>query len=293
MRINLLKTYNDMIKSSQTTQKDVDTLHNSVCMDYFLRPDLKIYQRAGRRYDGELIPGLCIYPDEKCICEMLNNLQNSLDEEILESSETPPAKMITYLLGHVYECVTNYFGTTQSHDNADKVFYEDTNSGERLAKLSDFKGKDCAECIERALAAHIVMCVLAEDPAIKDKGIFQCISFMHFTWIKCNVAQPSSASGGHVICGLISQDENKTVYLFDPSSYGKIKYDAKEWDVYAIYELTREEAKTLFEGDAVEPQLIYTKNIEGVEQISHRAYSKRPNEFKKLMERYKSNDFSR
>lgn len=292
MSINLLKTYNDMIKSSNITQKDIDAVHNSIYMDYFLRPDLKLYQRPTKNSKGEITDGFCIYPDEQCICELLNNLQNSLDEKRLEASEINPTGMIIYLLEKINAGIINYFGSVQNTNSVDTMFYADANSGETLAKLSDFKGKNCAECIERALAAHTVLCVFANDVEIKRRGLFPYTPFIHVTSYQGHVDKSSSA-GGHAVCGLISHDENKTMYLFDPTNYGKIKQNKKEMPAYGIYELTGEEAKTLFEGGAVEPQLIYARHIEGVEQTSHRAFSKRPSEFKKLMEKYKNNDFSR
>lgn len=51
-------------------------------MDYFVRPDLRINQRARYKSNGEFIEGLHIYPDKECKCEILKLVQNRLNSNM-------------------------------------------------------------------------------------------------------------------------------------------------------------------------------------------------------------------
>ena len=289
MSINLIKTYEDMIKNSKITQKEVDNLYGAIYMDYFLRPDLRLNQRAGHRGNGDFIEGLHIYPDKECICELLNIVQENLNKngEILDNPDKVQLGMIRYLSELANYAINTYFGGTQNVNNVNEVFYEEYGTDERMAKLSDFKGLNCAECIERALATHIVLCVLANNDVIKSKNLFPYKSFIHSTNY-CAHIDRNSSSAGHALCGLISEQDKKT-YLLDTTNYGKIKNKNKEQYICGLYELTDDERDVLLSGGAIAPQLMYSKNIDGVVQLSHRAFSKRTVELKKLAEKYRIN----
>lgn len=60
-----------MINNCKTTQKEVDSLYKAICMEHFLRPDLRLNQRAGYKGNGDFIEGLHLYPDKECIVELL------------------------------------------------------------------------------------------------------------------------------------------------------------------------------------------------------------------------------
>lgn len=293
MSINLLKTYYDMIRHCKTTQRDIDDVNNAIYVEYFLKPDLRLNQRAGRDSRGEFIEGNHIYPDIDCIRELLNSMQTYLDahKEVLEHPENVDLGMIRYMSQLATFFVKQYFGSTENVENIEHIFYDEVGAGTKMAKLSDFKGKNCAECIERTLATHIILCVLSNDEEIKRKGLFPYTPFMHFTNY-CAHIDRNAGSGGHAVCGLISQGENnKKVYILDPTNLGSIRDATGQKNILGLYELTSDEAITLFQGGAIAPQLIYSKNYNGVTQLSHRAFSRKAYEFNNLHKRY--NNISR
>lgn len=208
------------------------------------------------------------------------------NKEVFENPNKVQLGMIRYVSELVNYAVNTYFGSTQNISKVDEVFYNEKGTSEKMAKLSDFKGLNCAECIERSLATHIVLCVLANDNTIRLKNLFPYKSFIHSTSYCAHINQNTS-SEGHALCGLVS-DTDKKMYLLDTTNDGKIQYKNKEKYVCGLYELTDNERELLYAGGAIEPQLIYTKNIPGVIQLSHRAFSRRPSEFKKLSDKYRT-----
>ncbi len=288
MSVNLIKTYDDMIKNSKVTQKMVDKVCDTN-MYYFLRPDLKIYQRVARNSKMEVIGGLCIYPDEQCMHELLNDIQIAVERQksLNNVKNKKGAKFIDILI-NINKSINKYFGTCISSKMEDSIFHDCDIKKERLAKLSDFKGKNCAICIEKSLAAHIIMCVLAKDKEVEKMGIFPYKSCMYTTNCQRHIEKSPYSSGRHAVCILEPKLKNAPVYLLD-SNFGrvKIKEENVEGPAPGIYELTNEESNTfLKKGGAIEPKLVYDIYMNGITQVSHRAFSQDIRDFKRINAKY-------
>ena len=284
--INLIETYKDMIIKSKTTQNEVNQLYNAIIMNYFLGPNLRLNQRAGHKSNGEFIEGLHIYPDEECIDELLRFVQDRLNKDgvvevALDNPDEVDLGMIRYLSEVVNNAIWDYFGDTRDLSKVDNVFYNRDETNERMAKLSDFRGINCAECIERALATHIILCVLANNGVIKN--LFPYQSFIHITNYCGHIDDRNSPYGMHALCGIIPLQQNEKAYLLDITNWGRIKYKNKERNVCGLYELTDDEKNLLLSGGAIAPQLIYAR-IDGVVQVSHSAFSRNPDKLKKQAE---------
>ena len=289
MGIDLLKTYEDMIKNDKHSQLQIDSYYNAIYMDYFVRPDLRINQRAGHKSNGDFIEGLHIYPDKKCVYELLEKIQDQLNSDIktLNRMKSNKLSSLLFISELVNYNINKYFGSTESISENSTVYYNGiSNPSEYMANLSDFKNKNCAICIERALATYIVLSVISENQELKSafsfKPYFSIINYCR------DITDEKSGSVGHALCGLISQD-NKQVYLLDPINYGLVEdIDGKKQQVYGLYELSNEETELMFNGDAIEPQLFRCKHVDGITQLSHRAFSKESKGFERLERKYKN-----
>lgn len=153
-----------------------------------------------------------------------------------------------------------------------------------MANLSDFKHKNSAICIERALATYIVLSVILNNQDLRSSFNFKpYLSIINYCR---DITDKKNGSEGHALCGLISQD-GKEVYLLDSINYGLVEdKDGKKQYIYGLYELSVEEIELMFDGEAIEPQLLRCKHIDGIIQLSHRAFSKKPQSFEKLEEKY-------
>lgn len=287
MKLDLLKTYDDLIMNDKTSQRQLDNCYNAIYMDYFVRPDLRINQRAGHKSNGDFVEGLHIYPDKECICEILRQIQDRINnsEQLIEQMKNNTLGTLLFVSDLLNYYIIKYFGSTEKASISDSVFYENNiNSNEQMANLSDFKNKDCALCIERALASYIVLYVISNDINMKNyfpfKPFFSSINYSR------NVTE-KGGSYGHALCGLISQEKESKLYLFDPSNYGLVKNETgtKQY-VYGLYELSEEEKILMFDGNGIEPTLFRCKHINGVTQLSHRAFSKNPKEFIRMENEY-------
>lgn len=285
--IDLLKTYEEMISNDTTTQTQLDKCFNAIYMDYFVRPNLRINQRAGHKSNGEFVEGLHIYPDKECISEILEQVQERLNRDI-DIIKKVPNKRLTALLfisELVNAYITKYFGGTENINEVDRVFYSGIiDSSEYMANLSDFKNKNCAVCIERALATYVVLCVISNDPNLKKIFPFKpYLSIINY----CSNISEKSAVENHALCGLISRENDKEMYLLDPSNYGLIedKTGEKQY-VFGLYELSEEEIDLMFNGDGIEPILFRCKHLTEYTQLSHRAFSKSSRGFERLIREY-------
>lgn len=283
MGIDLLKTYEDMINGDKTNQEQLNSYYNAIYMDYFVRPDLRINQRAGHKSNGEFIEGLHIYPDKECICEILKLVQDKLNGNlnILNKLKNNKLSALLYISELVNYYINNYFGSTENIEENSKVYhYGINNSSEYMANLSDFKNKNSAICIERALATYIVLSVILNNQELGSS--FKYKPFLSIINICRDITDEKSGSSGHALCGLISQD-SKEAYLLDSINYGLVKdIDGKKQYVYGLYELNEEEFELMFNGEAIEPQLFRCKHIDGTTQLSHRAFSKKSQAFEIL-----------
>lgn len=283
MKIDLLKTYDDMIQNDKTTQQGIDKYYNAIYLDSFIRPDLRINQRAGHKSNGEFIEGMHVYPDRECISEILKQVQDRInsDETLISKLRSNKLGALLFISDLVNSYITNYFGGTENTNKSDSVFHDGTNDPlERMANLSDFKNKNCAVCIERALATYIVLCVIANNSDMKEafpfKPYFSVINYCP------NITEKSGAEE-HALCGLISCDNKNEIYLLDPSNYGLVEDETgRKQYVHGLYELSEEEIDLMFGGDAIEPTLFRCKHFNGLTQLSHRALSKKASGFDEL-----------
>lgn len=276
MSIDLLKTYDDMIRDDTTTQKRLDDVFNSVYIPYFVRPNLRINQRAGHKSNGEFVEGTHIYPDRESITEILTMLQDIINSNpnFINQCQNNELGTVLYILEIVNQCINKYFGSTENINERDNIFhFGDKDPNEYMANLSEFKGKNSAVCIERTLAAHVALCVIANNSELKN--VFPYKPFMHFTICNLDIEKMGPAEG-HALCGIISRNSNK-VFLLDPTNYGKVeKRETGEQEyIYGVYELDEGETDSLFNGDVVVPELFRCKHLDGLTQKSHRAFSKK------------------
>ena len=288
MLFDLLMNYEEMIKVDKTDQKQIDKCYDAVYMDYFIRPELRITQRAGISIrTGELVDGLYIYPDKKCISELLKQIQEKLNNnasEIYIRCKNDKFFMLNYISEIVWLCVTFYFGGDKNISQYDTVFYPDPNNpSERMANLSDFKEKSFAVCNERALAAYIILCVITNNSELKKLFPFKPF----FSSTKC--INSSGRMAKHALCGLISRDNGKEIYLFDPTIYGVVEDKlGKQHYISGLFELNEEEANSMFNGEVVEPILLRCKHDNSLTQLTHIAYLSDSRNAEKFMPKYKS-----
>ncbi len=290
MGIDLLKTYEEIINSDTTSQAQLDSYYNALYMDFFVRPELRINQRAGHKSNGEFVEGIHIYPDKDCICELLQQVQNRLNH--LNSDEVSTFKSYKYsallfITDLVNSCVTKYFyepNNSNEFDEASVFHLGNSDSSEQMANLSDFKKKNCAMCVEMSLASYIVLYVITNNYDLKE--FFPFKPYFSILCLCSNIAEKKEYEG-HALCGLISRDNNKEIYLLDSANYGMIEYDdGRKQYVHGLYELSEDEVDLMFNGGAIEPTLFRCKHINGLKQISHRAFSKNPSEFNILIKKY-------
>ena len=281
MKIDLLKTYDNMINNSKTTQRELDNCYNAIYMDYFVRPDLRVNQRAGHKSNGDFVEGLHIYPDKKCICEILTQIQDRLnsDTNVMDKLLKNKLGAVLFISELVNYYITDYFGGTENIHEVDNVFYD--NFSERMANLSDFKNKSCAVCIERGLAAYVVLSVIANNEDLKKSFPFKpYLSIINFS---SDIYQKGPIEE-HALCGLISRDDYNEMYLLDPSNYGLVedKNGNKKY-VYGLYELSEDEIQSMFNKECIVPTLFRCKHLDNLTQLSHRALSKNPRYFEKYL----------
>ncbi len=289
MKFDLLKAYDDIIFNDKTTQEQLNNYYNAFYMDYFVRPDLRINQRAGHNSKGEFIEGLHIYPDRKCICEILEQIQKRLNNEadIINKLGSNRLSSLLFICELVNYHITNYFGSTENIRENTNVFYSKVNNqSEYMANLSDFKNKKSAMCIERALATYIVLYVIYNTQELNPYFPFKpYLSYINY----CPNITEKSGCGGHALCGLISKN-GKEVYLLDPTNYGLVEdTNGQKQQIYGLYELSKEEIELMFNGKAIVPTLFRCKHIDGLVQLSHRAISQKASEFEKLIKEIATN----
>lgn len=275
--INLLKTYEDMISNDHTTQGQLDNSYNAIYMDYFIRPDLRINQRAGHKSNGDFVEGMHIYPDRKCIYELLRNIEYTLKSNKIDFKKSKLGTLL-YISELINFYITEYFGNSENISKTDEVFHIANNSSEKMANLSDFKNKNCAVCVERALAAYMVLSVIANDPVLKSVFPFR----PYYSVMEYCKNTIESGFESHALCGIVSRDNNREVYLFDPSNCGMIKdSNGNKNYVYGLYELSEEEIERMYNGETIEPTLFRCNHLDGITQISHRGLKRKQSSIQK------------
>ena len=285
--INLLKSYEDIIKNDSTSQKTIDEHNSDLYFDYFVRPDLRINRRASYNSKGELIDALHIYPDRECICEMLKKIQDYLNNNIdtINKFQNNKFGMLLYISEIVNGCINSYFGTNDNVSETDKVFHDGINNiSERMANLADFKGKNSAVCQERALATYILLYTICHNSELQKVYPFKPF----FCNIGCCLDLGNKGyDGTHAMCGIVSRDNKKKMYLLDPTNYGLVEdKNGNQQYIYGLYELTDGEIEAMFNKEAIEPTLFRCRHVNGLSQLSHRAFSEDPRKFDDLRSQY-------
>lgn len=288
MSINLLNTYEEMIRNDNSTQQQIDKTYNAIYMDRFIRPDLRINRRAGYKSNGDFVEGLHIYPDKESISEMLETVQNYLDKNInIINQSNNRLGTLLFISEIVNDAVSNYFGTHENISETDKVFHAGINDPkEWMANLSDFKNKNSAVCQEKALATFVLLSVICNNPELKK--FYPYKPFMSTIGCCLDVGQ-DGYDGSHALCGLVSLSNDKEMYLLDSTNYGIVedKQGNKKY-VYGFYELSLEEIELMFNEGAIVPTLFRCKHLDDLTQLSHRAFSKDPRQFQNLHSTYSS-----
>lgn len=88
---------------------------------------------------------------------------------LIEKVKNEPNINFENLMKIVYDTTVEYFGTTENAIEARQVYYEehDVYSEEEKGRISDFKGKNMAACMERAALAQNLMKFLGIDSTLK------------------------------------------------------------------------------------------------------------------------------
>lgn len=281
MQLNLADTYNDMIRKYDVLQSKInDDIIYSNMIGEFITPNCYVTIRSrtggpGKKY----LPNghTCVFPDKMAIQELLEKIEKRIyeGEKVIFNEKLPGGIKLLYISTYVVDALNDYFGLPNgSNENLrDKQYNENTFTGNSEASLFAFKGKECAMCVERSLAAHCCFHVIHENETMKKFNAFPYNSFYHRT--NATHIDRREGIGGHAMCVLLPEDrELQKMYFVDPSLGAKvINNNGEKYDVPAIYGLDVEEQRKFRTNQAVAPKnLLYCKICKDYKQISKIGY---------------------
>ena len=92
---------------------------------------------------------------------------------LIEKIKNEPNATFENLMKIVYDTTIEYFGTTENAIEAREAYYEehDVYSKEEKGRISDFKGKNMAACMERAALSQNLMKFLGIESTLKVSSI--------------------------------------------------------------------------------------------------------------------------
>lgn len=280
MQLNLENTYNNMIQKYNVLQSKIndDIVYSNMIGD-FITPNCYVTVQSKREGPGKkYLPNdnTCVFPDEMAIQELLKKIEKRIyeDEKIIFNEKVPSGIKLLYLSTYVVDALNDYFGLPNANNEnlRYKQYNENPFTGNSEANLSIFKGKECAMCVERSLAAHVCFHVIHENETMKRFNAFPYDSFYHRT----NATHIDRREGiiGHAMCVLLPEDrELQKMYFVDPSLGAKVINNGEKYDVPAIYGLEVEEQRKFRTNQAVAPKnLLYCKICKDYKQISKIGY---------------------
>lgn len=280
MQLNLENTYNNMIQKYNVLQSKIndDIVYSNMIGD-FITPNCYVTVRSKREGSGEKKfknGHTCIFPDKMAIQELLKKIEKRIyeDEKVIFNEKAPSGIKLLYISTYVVDALNDYFGLPNANNEnlRDKQYNENPFTGNSEASLSVFKGKECAMCVERSLAAHVCFHVIHENETMKKFNAFPYDSFYHRT----NVTHIDRREGimGHAMCVLLPEDRKlQKMYFVDPSLGAKAINNGEEYSIPAIYGLNAEEQRKFIMKQAVVPKnLLYCKICKDYKQISKIGY---------------------
>lgn len=202
---------------------------------------------------------------EKRICE---------GEKFIFNEKVPGGIKLLYVSTYVVDALNDYFGLPNANNEnlRNKQYNENLFTGNSEVSLSAFKGKECAMCVERSLAAHICFHVIHENEVMKKFNAFPYASFYHCT--NATHIDRRECISRHAMCVLLPEDsELQKMYFVDPSLGAKVINNGEKYDAPAIYGLDVEEQRKFRMNQAVAPKnLLYCKIFKDYKQISKIGY---------------------
>lgn len=297
MIIDLISTYRNMVDNSKVSQEDIDKCEfdsknsNSIlCIPYFIRPDLKVYQNSGKNGKGEFVRGTGIYPDKECIEEMLIVMQKNLNKALQNDNIDNFFKMrfggaIVSLPGLIDLVVENYFGRYNGQKKEEEFYH--MKDGEKMLNLSDFKGNGCAMCTKRALASHVLLSIVENDKCLKT--IFPYKSTYIKSSVNSDISDLKNVAEGHAFCGLFDKNDG-TMFIYDPSIHLYFKtLSGDEKRFPGIYRLKQYEKENLGNNKAIMPTSIYCELNQTLKPLNYPAYGSSPY-LQKMKSEFHSNE---
>lgn len=280
MEFELSKTYEDMLNHTTATQEEIDNARLTSKIGYFLSQNLGMIDKTVTDIHGNLKANSVsrIYPDRECISELLNEIENYFNSDVFLHAIRNGNKIdvLLHALDIISRSISQYFGSGKDVEKNSLAFHYDVGKQCRLALLSDFKGKNCAKCLERSLATHTLLSVISNNTKMREDGMFPYTPFIYFTSCNLDINNKSSSWESHALCGLIHNLDNDKMYLFDPSVFGEVIYNEKKLYVPAIYALSIGEMESLMKGNIITPELLLVKENSDIYQNNSISYSNMP-----------------
>lgn len=187
--------------------------------------------------------GMSFVPDSKCMCEVLQTIENRYKNE----SKLP--RNVYDFLCMINDIVFDYFGGSipNKYDRMER-YYSNGNNGS--INLSDIKGQNIGACAEMATVAHNCLVVLQEA------GI---ITRYTSELVTCNLKYEHEENEcGHAFVLLKNNDETANSYILD--IVNPIQDTITGNFYYGIFSLSPEELIKFKSGEPITPISIYEKS---------------------------------
>lgn len=201
---------------------------------------------------------------------LIRQKESDLTQEQPESSRTFIGLMC---LMHV---VDKYFGGFSENciELRDMQYTPNSSTGNSEARLSDFKGKGAAACVERSLALAVCTQVIQNDEFVRANNLFPYEASYHKTKVAGDMTKikPSNI-GNHAVCVLFPNAEStQPIVLLDSAMTGKYQLRGQIQRGYAIYQIDGKDEQDFCKGEPIVPKMMITKLSPHIKQVSHRGY---------------------
>lgn len=174
---------------------------------------------------------------------------------IIDNSEIP--KDLMNLLGFVQNVINNYFYSSDGYDKSRAHFYSRNEFSEKDeegayigTKISLTKGKNIAECSEKAVTAYIILNKLYREGKITRKP----------SLVLSSLSTEKLQSGPHAFIIIDGKGEYPTKHmLYDPENRTLIEdSNGKSYYSLGVYCLTDEQRENIVSGVECTPESIYS-----------------------------------